>query len=499
MADTETAPTLLAIDQGTTSSRAILFSSSGEILALRQKELPQHFPHKGLVEQNPRDIWNDTLWACRAAMDDAPAAAANIAALGITNQRETTILWDRRTGEPVYNAIVWQDRRTAELCERLRAQGAEKTVQEKTGLLLDPYFSATKIAWLLENVAGARERAERGELAFGTVDTWLLWNLTAGKTHATDATNASRTLLFNIRTQEWDDELLALFNIPRSLLPDVRDNAADFGTTAASLLSRPLQIGGVAGDQQAALIGQACFTQGMVKSTYGTGCFALMNAGAEFRVSQNRLLTTIAYRFNGETAYAIEGAIFIAGAAIQWLRDGLGAIATAAETEARAARVPDSNGVWFLPAFTGLGAPYWDPNARAAIMGLTRESNADHIIRAALEAQAYQTQDLMEAMQADTGSRPALIRADGGLTANTLVCQWIADMTGTPVELPAVIETTAWGAACCAALHAGIFTSPADIAAVWTRARRYDPQIPEAEAAARHKEWKQAISRILTN
>jgi glycerol kinase len=484
-------PTLLAIDQGTTSSRAIIFSRSGEILAVRQKEPTLHYPHKGWVEQNPTDIWNDTLWACHGVIADAPKEAALIAAIGITNQRETTILWDRKTGQPIYNAIVWQDRRTAEACEKLKPH--EKTVQEKTGLLLDPYFSATKIAWILDNVAGARKRAEDGELAFGTVDTWLLWNLTKGKTHATDATNASRTSLFNIRTQEWDEELLKLFNVPRALLPEVRDTVADYGEAAAL---NNLKIGGVAGDQQAALIGQACFEPGMVKSTYGTGCFALVNSGTEFRASQNRLLTTVAYRMNGKTTYAIEGSIFVAGAAVQWIRDGLGIIKSAAETEAIANSVPDSNGVYFLPAFTGLGAPYWNPNARAAIMGLTRESNAKHIVRAALEAQGYQSRDLVEAMSKDTGGKIALIRADGGLVMNGFVCQFIADMTGSPVEIPAVVETTAWGAACAAALQAGVFANPADITKMWKRARRYDPQLPAAEAGKLYKGWQDGMSRI---
>jgi glycerol kinase len=483
--------TLLAIDQGTTSSRAIIFSRSGEILAVRQKELTLHYPHKGWVEQNPLDIWNDTLWACQGVIADAPKEAAHIAAIGITNQRETAIVWDRKTGQPIYNAIVWQDRRTAEACEKLKPH--EKTVQEKTGLLLDPYFSATKIAWILDNVPGARGRADKGELAFGTVDTWLLWNLTNGKTHATDATNASRTSLFNIRTQQWDPELLALFNVPRALLPEVRDTVAGYG--AAAQLNN-LKIGGVAGDQQAALIGQACFAPGMVKSTYGTGCFALANSGTEFRVSRNRLLTTVAYRMNGKVTYAIEGSIFVAGAAVQWIRDGLGIIKSAAETEAIAQSVPDSNGVYFLPAFTGLGAPHWNPNARAAIMGLTRESNHKHIVRAALEAQGFQSRDLIEAMSKDTGNKIALIRADGGLVMNGFVCQFIADMTGTPVEIPAVVETTAWGAACAAALYAGVFASPADITKTWKCARRYDPKLPAAEAEKLYKGWQDGISRI---
>lgn len=487
-----TSPLILAIDQGTTSSRAILFSKGGDIVAASQKELTLHYPQKGWVEQNPHDIWNDTLRACY----DVLKRADNVAALGITNQRETTILWDRKTGEPVYNAIVWQDRRTAHLCEKLKNTGHEKTITAKTGLLLDPYFSATKIAWVLDNVGGVRTRGENGDIAFGTVDTWLLWNLTGGKVHATDATNAGRTMLFNIQTQEWDDDLLKLFNIPRAILPEVKDNIADFGT--ATVFEKPVSIGGMAGDQQAALIGQACFEEGMVKSTYGTGCFALMNIGETFRTSKNRLLTTPAYRFNGKTTYAIEGSIFVAGAAIQWLRDGLKIIADAKESETVATSVPDSNGVYFVPAFTGLGAPYWDPHARASISGLTRESTSAHIIRAALEAQAYQTLDLMEAMRADSGHAPEVIRADGGLVANKFVCQFIADMIGISVEIPKVAETTALGAAYLAGLRAGIYSGLDDISAAWQCARRYAPDMAPARRAPLYNGWKQAISSVLT-
>jgi glycerol kinase len=393
---------ILAIDQGTTSSRAIVFSKDGNVLALSQKELTLHYPHKGWVEQNPDDIWRDTVECVRAVLK----RAGPVAAIGITNQRETTILWNRKTGKPVYNAIVWQDRRTADVCASLTSAGHEKTITDKTGLLLDPYFSATKIAWILDNVPGARASAERGDLAFGTVDSFLLWHLTGGKIHATDATNASRTMIFNIRTQTWDDELLKLFNIPASLLPQVKDNVAEFGISAVDVAGAELPILGMAGDQQAALVGQACFEPGMVKSTYGTGCFALMNIGTEFKTSQNRLLTTIGYRLNGETTYAIEGAIFVAGAAVQWLRDNLKIIKTSGESEAMAMSVPDSNGVYFIPAFTGLGAPHWNPNARAAILGLTRESTGAHIVRAALEAQGFQTLDLMDAFVKDTGHDP---------------------------------------------------------------------------------------------
>ncbi|HBR67964.1 MAG TPA: glycerol kinase, partial [Rhodospirillaceae bacterium] len=388
---------LLAIDQGTTSSRAIIFSPEGDILAVRQKELKLHYPQSGWVEQNPDDILADTLWACEGVLGEV----GDVAAIGITNQRETTIIWDRDSGKPVYNAIVWQDRRTADLCASLKAKGHEDMVSGKTGLLLDPYFSATKIAWILDNVDGARAKAKAGKLAFGTVDTFLLWHLTGGKVHATDATNASRTMLYNIVEQRWDEELLRLFNIPQSILPEVKDNVADFGS--AALAGRNVRIGGMAGDQQAALIGQACFEHGMVKSTYGTGCFALMNIGGAFKRSQNRLLTTIGYRLDGKTTYAVEGSIFVAGAAIQWLRDGLGVFASAKESEALALSVPDNGGVYFVPAFTGLGAPYWRPEARAIICGLGRESTRAHITRAALEAQGYQTLDLMDAMRRDSG------------------------------------------------------------------------------------------------
>ncbi len=489
--------TLLAIDQGTTSSRAILFDLDGAILAVRQKELTLHYPHNGWVEQNALDIWHDTQWACRAVLADAPEHAAACAAIGITNQRETTVIWDRKTGQPVYNAIVWQDRRTADECVRLKKEGREDMIRARTGLLLDPYFSATKIKWILDSVPGARARAEKGELAFGTVDCWLLWNLTGGKSHATDATNASRTMLFNIRTRQWDDELLKLFNIPRTLLPEVKDNVAAYGATAEGVLLRALPVGGMAGDQQAALIGQACFSPGMTKITYGTGCFALMNSGSEFRESKNRLLTTIGYSFDGRITYALEGSIFVAGAAVQWLRDGLGLFKKSSESEALATSIPGNDGVYFVPAFTGLGAPYWDPQARAAILGLTRASTAAHITRAALEAQAYQTRDLCTAMAADAGFMPGTLRADGGLVANKFVCQFVADILDRPLEVPGVIETTAWGAACLAALSCGAFAGLDTVAARWSRARRYEPALPAPQREALYSGWKAAVARVL--
>lgn len=490
---------LLAIDQGTTSSRAILFSLKGEILSIRQKELPLHCPQKGWVEQDPYDIWADTLWASRAVVEEAQSNGVKIAAIGITNQRETTILWDRKTGEPVYNAIVWQDRRTTDYCAALKKAGHEKTITEKTGLLLDPYFSATKIAWILDNVEGARARAQKGDLAFGTVDSYLLWKLTGGKVHATDITNASRTLLYNIVQQKWDKDLLKLFDIPEALLPEVKDNVSDFGTVDPSFLGHPYVIGGMAGDQQAALIGQACFEPGMIKSTYGTGCFALMNIGQNFKVSKNRLLTTPAYRLNKEITYALEGSIFTAGAAIQWLRDNLGFFKNAAESEALASSVPDNNQVYFVPAFTGLGAPYWEPEARALITGLSRESNAAHITRAALEAQGYQSRDLMEAMEAecDLGRNVRIIRADGGLVVNGFMCQFLADMLNRTVEIPKVTETTAWGAAALAGLQSGVFSGLSDISENWILARHFEPQLSETERNILYEGWKRAVSRTL--
>jgi glycerol kinase len=492
-----TGSAILAIDQGTTSSRAILFSQGGDILDVQQKELMLHCPHKGWVEQDPHDLWNDTLWACRMIVDKASQQGIDIAAIGITNQRETTIVWDRHTGHPVYNAIVWQDRRTADICARLKSEGHEEMVAERTGLLLDPYFSATKIRWILDHVDGARERAERGELLFGTVDSYLIWKLTGGAAHVTDATNASRTMLYNIVQQKWDPDLLALFDIPSAMLPRVCDSVGEFGRCEASILGRDFVIGGVAGDQQAALIGQGCFQPGMVKSTYGTGCFALMNIGGVFRRSRNRLLTTVAYRIAGKTIYAIEGSIFVAGAAIQWLRDGLGAIESSAQSEALALSVPDANEVYFVPAFTGLGAPYWRPEARGAILGLSRESTRAHIVRAALEAQGFQTLDLMAAMAADGGSAPAVIRADGGLVKNGFMCQFLSDMLQKPVEIPHNTECTAWGAACLAGLQTGLFSTLDEISGAWALQTRYEPAMAEDKRAALYAGWRQAVQTLL--
>ena len=493
--------TILAIDQGTTSSRAILFSQVGEVLSVEQKELELFFPHKGWVEQNPEAIWNDVLECCTQIikLPTKSTALQSPVAIGITNQRETTIVWDRKTGKPIYNAIVWQDRRTVEKCNSLKEQGHELTVASKTGLLLDPYFSATKIAWILDNVSGARARAESGELAFGTVDSYLLWKLTDGEVHATDVTNASRTMLYNIVDQKWDEELLTLFNIPAAVLPEVKDNITLFGSTSKSVLGVEVPIGGMAGDQQAALIGQGCFSPGMAKSTYGTGCFALMNIGQTFKQSKNRLLTTIAYRINGEMTYAIEGSIFVAGAAIQWLRDSLGLCDDAFESEAIANSVTDNNEVYFVPAFTGFGAPYWRPDAKALIMGLSRESNQAHIVRAALEAQAYQTLDLMESMELDSGYRSEILRVDGGLVANEFVCQFLADMLSVTIELPKVTETTAWGAAVLAGVHVGLFGGVKEVADTWQAEKSYYPQMPESERQRLYVGWKQAVNMLVTS
>ncbi len=485
--------TLLAIDQGTTSSRAILFSETAEILETKQKELTLHYPHKGWVEQDANDIWRDTKWACEEILK--LDAAQDVAAVGITNQRETTVIWDRQTGELIYNAIVWQDRRTGDYCQKLKEEGHEDMVSAKSGLLLDPYFSATKIKWILDNVEGARDKAKAGDLAFGTIDCFLLWRLTGGKVHATDATNAARTMIFNIIEGQWDNELLDLFDIPKSLLPEVKDNCSNFGM--AEFDNVQIVIGGMAGDQQAATIGQACFQKGMVKSTYGTGCFVLMNIGDEFKKSKNRLLTTIAYQINGKPIYAFEGAIFVAGAAIQWLRDNLEFFDDAQESEALANSVPDNNDVYFIPAFTGLGAPYWNPNARAAITGLTRESTKAHITRAALEAQAFQTADLLDAFKKDSGFDFTNLRVDGGLVINKFVCQFLSDILDTGVEVPEIIETTALGAAYLAGLYVGIFKDLDDIATNWRIEASYVPQMADDQRKQYLVRWHEEISRIL--
>ncbi|MCP8897717.1 glycerol kinase GlpK [Gilvimarinus xylanilyticus] len=487
---------ILAIDQGTTSSRALLFSRQGEMLASAQQEFTQHFPADGWVEHDPLEIWQVTTDVCNQALAQLPARQ-NVVGIGITNQRETTLVWDKSSGEPIYPAIVWQDRRTADTCRRLRNEGQEPLLRERTGLLLDPYFSATKLAWILDKVEGARERAGRGELAFGTIDSWLIWKFTNGQRHVTDATNASRTALFNIHTQQWDEELLKLFNIPASLLPEVLDCAADFGTATEGLEGRQIPITGVAGDQHAAMIGQACFAPGMIKSTYGTGCFALMHTGDTPKASSNRLLTTLAYRINGEPHYALEGSIFIAGAAVQWLRDKLGIIREAAETEALAASLDGNHGVYLVPAFTGLGAPHWEPDARATICGLSRDSGRAEIARAALEAVCYQTRDLLEAMEKDAGHSTRALRVDGGMIANNWLLQTLADITDTTVERPRMIETTALGAAQLAALQLGLFASLQDIAKHWTQERQASPHIDATTRATMIKGWQAAVRKTL--
>ncbi|MFO1047393.1 MAG: glycerol kinase GlpK [Geminicoccaceae bacterium] len=492
---------VLAIDQGTTSSRAILFDREGRSVGTGQKELPQHFPEDGWVEHDPEDIWQDVLAVCRQAMAAAGVAAGEVAAIGITNQRETTVLWERGTGSAVHRAIVWQDRRTADSCRRLVADGLEAHVRARTGLVIDAYFSGTKLAWLLDNVPGARRAAENGALAFGTIDSFLLWRLTGGRVHATDATNASRTMLFDIVDQRWDARMLEALRIPAAVLPEVRDCSGEFGTTAPELFGAAIPILGVAGDQQAATVGQACFTPGMSKSTYGTGCFMLVNTGERCVESANRLLTTVAYRLGGRTTYALEGSIFVAGAAMQWLRDGLRVITSAAESEALARDLPSTEGVYLVPAFTGLGAPHWDPDARGAILGLTRDSGIAHIVRAALEAVAYQTADLADAFVADmrggaAGAGLGTLRVDGGMVVNDWLCQFLADMLDRPVERPAVVETTALGAAYLAGLAAGIFSSLDEIAHAWRLERRFEPRLPPAERARLLDGWRRAVARV---
>ena len=488
---------LLAIDQGTTSSRAILFTSGGDVVAVAQRELELFYPHDGWVEQQAASIWQDTLAVCQEVVQAAAEQGAEIAAVGITNQRETTVVWDRNTGEPVYNAIVWQDRRTSDYCEQLKAAGHEASLTAKTGLLLDPYFCASKLRWILNEVEGVRARAEAGDLLFGTIDSFLLWHLTDGAEHATDITNASRTLLYNIHEQQWDEELLQLFDIPRSLLPEVKNNTCDFGRTTHTSLGIDLPIAAMIGDQQSALVGQGCFAPGSIKSTYGTGCFMLMNTGTQALASDSRLLTTVAYRLDGTTHYALEGSIFVAGAAIQWLRDGLQLFDDAAQSEALATSVQSNGGVYFVPALTGLGAPYWQANARGMIVGLTRDTNRAHLTRAALEAQAYQTRDLVEAMQADGGQAPPVLRVDGGLVVNGFACQALADILQTQVEVPHITEATAWGAASLAGLQVGVFDSLQDIGEVWQLQHRYTPSMSVSDADALYEGWQRAINRLL--
>lgn len=492
-------PYILAIDQGTTSSRAILFDGDMRVAAMAQETFPQHYPASGWVEHDPSDLWTTTAATCRAAMEKAGIKAGEIAGIGITNQRETTLIWDRKTGKPIHNAIVWQDRRTAALCQKLRDDGQEPTVTNRTGLLLDPYFSGTKVAWLLDNVDGARARAEAGELAFGTVDSWLIWNLTGGKAHVTDATNAARTLLYDIRKGRWSKSMCDMLGIPMSLLPEVRDCAADFGMARADLFGGEIPILGVAGDQQAATIGQACFQPGMVKSTYGTGCFALLNTGGEPVASKNRLLTTIAYQLDGQPTYALEGSIFIAGAVVQWLRDGLKIIREAHETQPLAEQADPTQNVILVPAFTGLGAPYWNPDCRGAIFGLTRNSGSAELARAALQSVAFQTRDLLEAMHADWTPEAGgpVLRVDGGMSASDWAMQFLSDIIGAPVDRPAVLETTAMGAAWLAGMHVGIYPGQDEFAANWALERRFEPDMPVTERDASYSAWTRAVQATL--
>jgi glycerol kinase len=486
---------LLALDQGTTSSRAILFDAEGQVCAIAQQEFEQLFPRPGWVEHRPGDIWASQSAVAAEVLARAGVRPGEVAAIGITNQRETTLLWDRKTGAPVCNAIVWQDRRTAPICERLRADGAGPLIQARTGLVIDPYFSGTKLQWMLDNVAGARARAERGELAFGTVDSWLIWNLTQGRLHVTDPTNASRTQLFDIHRGCWDDELLALLRVPRALLPAVVPSSGVCGETGANAIGAGIPLAGIAGDQQAALFGQACFAPGMAKNTYGTGCFMLMATGTTARPSQNQLLTTVAWQTGPGLEYALEGSVFIAGAAVQWLRDGLGVIRSSAGVEGLARSVPDNGGVYFVPAFAGLGSPHWDPYARGAIMGITRGTTAGHLARATLEAIAFQSADLLHAMERDSGLPLLELRVDGGAAVNDFLMQFQADLLQAPVVRPRSVETTALGAACLAGLAVGFWKCREEIAARWAVDRRFEPGRPVAEADDLKAQWHRAVER----
>ncbi len=489
---------ILAIDQGTTSSRAILFDETLSVAASAQQEFKQYFPDSGWVEHDPEDIWKSVVAVCRAAIAKAGIAASGIAGIGITNQRETVVIWDRQTGKPIHRAIVWQDRRTAERCAALRKGGHEAAVTAATGLLLDPYFSGTKASWILDRVKGARRKARLGDLCFGTVDSFLIWRLTGGRVHATDATNASRTLLYDIGRGAWDDGLLDLIGVPRAMLPEVKDCAADFGVTERKIFGAAIPILGVAGDQQAATIGQACFKPGMMKSTYGTGCFALLNTGAQMVPSKNRLLTTIAYRLKGRTTYALEGSIFVAGAAVQWLRDGLKIIRSASETDALARAADPHQAVYLVPAFTGLGAPWWDAEARGALYGLTRNTGPAEMARAALESVCYQTRDLVDAMRRDWTSRArTVLRVDGGMVASDWTMQFLADTLRAPVDRPQVLETTALGAGYLAGLQSGLYPAPDEFAKGWKLDRRFTPAMKASESARKFAGWQDAVARTI--
>jgi glycerol kinase len=484
---------ILALDQGTTSSRAIIIDHKGEIKSIAQKEFKQIFPKSGWVEHDPNEIWSSQAAVAAEATVKLGINGTDIKAIGITNQRETTIVWNRKTGKPVYNAIVWQDRRTADFCDQLKKEGKADMIRSKTGLVVDSYFSGTKIKWILDNVEGAREKAEAGELAFGTVDSWLVWKFTRGKVHATDITNASRTMLFNIRTQQWDEELLKILDVPRSMLPEVKQSSEYYGDTATTIFASKIPIAGIAGDQSAALFGQMCLEKAMVKNTYGTGCFMLMNIGDEFMESKNNLLTTVAWKINGKIQYALEGSIFIAGAAVQWLRDGLGIIKTAADVEKLALSVPDTDGVYFVPAFAGLGAPYWNPDVRGTIIGLSRGTTAAHIARAAIESIAYQTLDVLKAMEADSGMEIKELRVDGGATANDLLMQFQSDLLNCQVIRPSIIETTALGAAYLAGLAVGFWKDIDEIKQLWKAEKEFTAKSNDATVAKGIEGWKKAI------
>ena len=488
-------PYILALDQGTTSSRAIVFDHDGAIRAVAQKEFTQIFPATGWVEHDPGEIWASQIGVAVEALGRAQVRSNDVAAIGITNQRETTIVWDRETGEPVYNAIVWQDRRTADYCQRLKSQGAGETIQARTGLLIDAYFSASKIRWILDNVPGAQARADAGKLAFGTIDSWLVWKLTGGARHITDVSNASRTMLFNINTLQWDDELLRLFGIPSSLLPEVRSSSETYGTVSESVGIESVPIAGIAGDQQAALFGQMCREPGMSKNTYGTGCFLLQNIGTAPKRSTQQLVTTVAWQIGGRTEYALEGSVFIGGAVVQWIRDGLGLIRTASEIEALASKVNDNGGVYLVPAFAGLGAPHWDPYARGTLVGITRGTSSGHIARAALESIAYQVADLLDAMSVDAGIPLTELRVDGGAATNNMLMQFQADLLGVPVVRPAVTETTALGAAYLAGIAVGYWKSIDDVSGQWKVDRRFEPAMPRTAAAALRERWNEALGR----
>ena len=492
---TAAAAAVLALDQGTTSSRAIVFDHRGQIKSVAQREFKQIFPQSGWVEHDPEEIWASQLAVAQEALKKANLSANDVAAIGITNQRETTVLWDRRSGKPVHNAIVWQDRRTAEFCDRLKRDGHTETVQQKTGLVIDAYFSGSKLRWLLDNVPGARERAQRGELAFGTIDAWLMWKLTGGAVHVTDASNASRTMLYNIRTHQWDDGMLKLLGVPREVLPNVRPSSQVYAQTSKELFGAPIEIGGIGGDQQAALFGQTCFARGLAKNTYGTGCFMLMNVGTEAVASKHKLLTTVAWEAGGPTEYALEGSVFIGGAVVQWLRDGLGIVKSAADIEKLAATVPDTGGVSMVPAFAGLGAPHWDQYARGTITGITRGTTSAHFARAALESIAYQVADILDVMRTDSGIDVKELRVDGGAAANNLLLQFQADLLRVPVVRPKVTETTALGAAYLAGLAVGYWKSKDDVKANWEIDRTFEPKLADDQVKHRRGRWNEALSR----